>query len=328
MSASMTAKECLRLRCELDESYIAFCDALPLELRSAARDLPYRLRLANAPGVPFSQVFGHEVTFAAPALLAEAMPAIVPAAVRDAVVAHALAVIDAFGTDRLEDRQIPPCPEIAEILAHLRDAQKRALARVAGERRAVVETERARGEMMYAIRAEQDMMLAARGVDFACYERTALGKTGIGTPASVALARAAGLSEPRCGAVRATLSSVWLGMQYHDDALDWEDDFRRQSAWALLLARGAGVAIDPHGAPASTRNQILGSGILARMLAKSCRHFRTARRYAEVIGARTLAAWAKSKEEHARFLALEEAKNAGYAVRLYTLSPWLVELAS
>ena len=89
--------------------------------------------------------------------------------------------------------------------------------------------------------------------------------------------------------------------------------------------------VESDGTPATTartRKSVLDSGILARMLMKSARHFRRARKHAEVLGARTLAAWAERKEDHARFLAEEETRNAGYAVRLYSLSPWLNELAS
>src|SRR3954466_7617115 len=110
------------LRQELDDLYAGFCDTVPRVLRDCARDLPYRLRLASTPGTPWSEVFAHEVTFAAPALFAQVMPHIPSGKVRDAVLAHALAVIDGFGTDRLEDSQIPPSIELQELLDHVRAA--------------------------------------------------------------------------------------------------------------------------------------------------------------------------------------------------------------
>ena len=322
---------------KLDGLYTAFCDGLAPELSACARELPYRLRLADAPGKPFSEVFGHEVTFAAPALVAEAIPSLPEAKVSDAVLAHALAVIDGFGTDRIEDRQIASSPEIDRVLALMREASSRALGRVVGDDAlATSALYRARASMLQAIRAEQRLMTDRAAADFACYERTARGKTAIGTPASVALARAAGWGEDRCRVVSETLSGVWLGMQYHDDALDWDGDLRRESAWAVLLARGAGAAIEDGSGrwnpsdvePDDTRRAVLGSGVLARMLARSSRHFQSARRGADALGARALASWAAAKGKHADFLAREEERNAGYAARLYALSPWGAPSAS
>ena len=101
------------LRQELDEIYAAFCETLPAELQDVVtRDSRTASGWSSAATVPWSQVFGQEVTFAAPALFAQAMPQISPAKVRDAVLAHAFAVIDAFGTDRIEDQQIESSPDL------------------------------------------------------------------------------------------------------------------------------------------------------------------------------------------------------------------------
>lgn len=320
------------LRQELDELYAGFCETLPTELQAGARELPYRLRLAMSPGVPWSQVFGHEVTFAAPALFAEAMPHISPAKVRDAVLAHALAVIDGFGTDRIEDRQIASSPELEELLLRIRSARDRSLLSVVGcLGDAATDFGRIHREMIEGIHAEQRMMAEHAHVDFVLYEDIALRKTSIGAPASVALARAAGWVPSECRAVSKTLSSVWLGMQYHDDVVDWEDDLRRGSSWAVLLAKAAGLEADPRDRPTeriAVQKLVLDSGILGIMLDRSFRHFRAARKRAEALGARELAAWARTKEVHAQSLASQEKNNSGYAVRLHALSPWLAQVLS
>jgi hypothetical protein len=288
--------------------------------------------MAAGPGVPWSEVFGHEVTFAAPALFAQAMPQISPSKVRDAVLAHGFAVIDAFGTDRVEDRQIQASPELEEVLARIREASDRALLRVVGSLSdEATNLSRARRAMLDAISAERRIMIEGVRVDFDFYERTALAKAGIGSPASVALARAAGWSAAECAAVARTLDSVWLGMQCHDDVVDWEDDFKRDSAWALHLIDNA---LSEAGASRHVpgremlRNDILESGILARMLDRSARHFRAARKRAEALGARELAVWAGTKEAHSQSLAQFEKNNSGYAVRLHALSPWIAQVLS
>ncbi len=319
------------LRQELDQLYAAFCETLPSPLQVGARELPYRLRMAISPEVPWSEVLGHEVTFAAPAVFSEAMPGIAPAKVRDAVLAHALAVIDGFGTDRLEDRQIPASAEIREILSHIRNARDRALARVASSTsREPIQFEKAQCDMLEAIHDEQRIMSEHGFADFAIYERIAGGKTAIGSPASVALARAAGWNEYRCHAVARALSAVWLGMQYHDDVLDWEDDFKRDSSWAVVLAREVtrGEATPRASGHESARALVFESGILAQMLERSFRYFRAARKRAEVLGARELAAWARTKEDYAMWLAQQERQNSGYAVRLQALSPWVTKVLS
>ena len=109
----------------VDELYAAFAASLPRALAKEALDLSLTLQLAPSRGVPWSRVFGHEVTLAAPALVAEAMPYVSPELVRDAVMAQAFAVIEAFGTDRIEDRQIEPSEALVDVLTRIRTARRR-----------------------------------------------------------------------------------------------------------------------------------------------------------------------------------------------------------
>jgi hypothetical protein len=258
------------------------------------------------------------------------MPHVSPATVRDAVIAHALAVIEAFGTDRIEDRQIRASPDLIQILARLRQSRDRALARVLGpgSRNRPPPFEDVHRCMLEAIHEEQRIMAEHQLVDFHRYENIALGKTGIGIPASVALAQAARWTPFQYRAVASTLASVWLGMQYHDDVVDWEDDFKRDSAWSVRLAQAFGGHELRSSEHDSMRNVVLGSGILALMLRRSFRHFRAARRRAEALGARELAGWARSKEAYALGLADQERRNSGYAVRLHALGPWAAQVLS
>ena len=90
----------------VDDLYEEFASGLGGDLAAHARDLPRALRLAPIADAPWSRVFAHEITLAAPALFADAFPGLALLTVRAAVRAHMLSVIDAFGTDRVEDGQV------------------------------------------------------------------------------------------------------------------------------------------------------------------------------------------------------------------------------
>jgi hypothetical protein len=309
----------------VDDLYEAFADRIGEPLSDSARELPRALRLAPQP-VPWSQVFSHEVTLGAPALIAEAMPHVKPSVVRDAVIAHSLAVIDTFGTDRIEDEQIEATPSIFAVLGQARRERDRAMARLFG---GVVPADNdfrpADALTLRAIRRERAILLSARPVDLEMYERASLDKQFVGVVASVALARRAGWDEKRCRAVRATLESVWLGLQLSDDVVDWEDDLQRGGAWAVCLMR-AQTSRKPVPRGESIRSQVLTSGVLHVMLSRARTHMRAARRRATALGAQRLAAWSSVQEARLHSLAMAEARSAGYAVRAHALAAWANEV--
>src|SRR5690349_11685057 len=100
----------------IDALYAGFVSALPERLRPVAEDLPYFLRLAPVPRQPWSAIFSHAVTLEAPRLFAPGLPRADPELVRRSVLAHALSVIEAFGTDRVLDRQAMTTPELLAVL--------------------------------------------------------------------------------------------------------------------------------------------------------------------------------------------------------------------
>jgi hypothetical protein len=313
----------------VDELYEAFADRVGPALSESARALPRALRLAPSP-VPWSRVFSHEVTLGAPALFAEAMGNVSGGLVRDAVLAHMLAVVDAFGTDRIEDEQIDPNPTVFAVLGQARRERNRALARVTGtpERQANA-FEAADAQALRAMRHERQTLRSARPASFTEYERASLEKQTAGIVASVALARAAGWDDRRCHAVRTTLEAVWLGLQMGDDVVDWEDDLNRGGAWAVCLMEGSNQP-PPSGsrlrANPSMRQRVLESGVLGRMLSRALRHMRAARRLAATLEARRLAAWALAQERKLDVLVDAETRSPGYAVRAHALSAWAGEV--
>jgi hypothetical protein len=311
----------------VDALFAAFVASLPADLADQARGLAVTLGLAPSRAVPWSQVFSHEITLGAPGLVAEAMPRLTAAvtmgetpkppaqpAVEDASLAHLLAILEAFATDRIEDGQTPETPGLSALLGRVREARDAALCRVAGGAATYAVAQQ---ETLAAIAAEQRIFRGGERIDFAGYLSVSHGKQRVGLPASLALARAAAWDERRARVLARLLDAVWLGLQLHDDVVDWEDDLARGGAWATSLA-GAGAGQDR----AAVRQQVHASGVLARMLSASARCFRAARRRAGVLGARRLAEWARQRETITSDLARREAESPGYTHRAHALSAW------
>jgi hypothetical protein len=124
------------------------------------------------------------------------------------------------------------------------------------------------------------------------------------------------------------LEGVWLGLQFEDDVIDWEDDFRASGAWAVCLARKlrSDVASTDFSQPDSARRAVLESGALCGMLERSRRRYRSAWHHARLLGAWRLGAWAKAQEKRLESLIRLESKHAGYSVRVRKLSGWAVEV--
>jgi hypothetical protein len=310
----------VRARELLDELYEAFVATLPAELAPRARRLAHELRLAPSPDIPWSEVFAHDVTLAVPALVADAMPGLPADVVLNAVMSHALAVIEAFGTDRIEDGQVPRDAEIEQILLLARRASAQALARVATA--PDIDPAAAHARTLEAIAAERRILSCGRAVSFELYDQVSSDKQSVGFPAAMALAYAAGWDLRRRRALSLLLGSIWVGLQMNDDAHDWEDDLARGGAWpvALLGPRDATLV--------ESRARILSSDVLARLLRGAARKFRGARRLATVLGMERLAWWARDQEEHAGALAERERDSAGFATRARALSGWAAEVLS
>jgi hypothetical protein len=313
-----------------DALYAGFADGLAPELRPLALALPHVLGLAPSPSNTWTEVFNQRVTLEAPAMIAEVLP-VGAEFTRDAVFAHGLAVIEAFGTDRIADGQVRKGPELLGLLQELRSARDTLLDRVfpgsSGLSRA------ADAETEQAIREERSLLIRLGAATFEDYRRISLGKQSVGFPASIALARRAGASEASIERVRRTLGGVCLALQFEDDAADWEDDWRRgQGAWAVSLARRRletekyQQADERPTEPDLIRRRVFQTGVLYSML-KSARHqYRVARRYARVLGAEKLVRWTERRMARLDEMLPMERRFAGYVVRAAKLAPWAAEV--
>jgi hypothetical protein len=304
----------------IDALWAGFCDTLPPQSRSCAGRLASHLGLAPAEDTAWSEVFAHEVTLAAPALFAPAMPSAGPAAVRKAVLAHLLAVVEAFASDRIADHQIEASGEIDQLLERIRLGRDHALEQLTGEFGTPYPEAEAR------TRAAQDMERAllqdGSSASFGDYLRLSLAKQSPGFPASVALARRAGWAAWQVDLVQRTLECVALGLQLHDDVIDWEDDWQRGGAWAVSLGRSLAPGWIDSRSLSEVRRAVHASGVQARMLTLAWQKLRQAARISTSLGADGMASWAASQERRIRELCEQEQESAGFAVRAHQLAPF------
>jgi hypothetical protein len=314
----------------VDRLYDAFVATLNGQNAVEARRLAHTLKLAPSRDIPWSRVFGHNVTLGAPALVAEGMPELPAETVRFAVLAHMLAVIEAFAVDRIEDEKIEGTPQLEEMLVELRHRRDAALRSVCGSELALSHGYSHEDKTMrHAIASERRLFSAGGSATMRTYELMSLGKHAVGFPAPMALAWAANWNTRQRRVLRRLMSSVWLGLQMHDDVVDWEDDMERGGAWAVALMRATRDRIRPEDRPTdgpSPRKAVLDSGILRVMLSRARWHFRASAARANVLGAKRFAAWAAQREERLAALVDGEARCAGYAVRAHALAAWASEV--
>lgn len=317
----------------VDALYRGFVNTLPLAMQPLAGSLPFALGLAPAKDISWGDVFKHEVTLAAPAMIAEAFPRVSADLVRRAVLAHTLAVIEAFGTDRILDGQIDQSRDLTSLLEHFRTARCEVLEQLwpgAGR-----EARQADQEMRHAIEDERALVGQIGAATFDEYRRISLGKQSVGFTPSTALARAAGATESQLEEVKRALSGVWLGLQFEDDAGDWEDDWRRgHGAWAVSLARRRLELVKEEQGderptePDMIRRRVFSMRVLYLMLLRARHQYRAARRYSRVLGANRLASWAAERTARLDALLPLEERYAGYVVRARKLSAWAAEVLS
>jgi hypothetical protein len=303
----------------VDSLYEEFCRSLRGPLADSAHALAFTLKLAPERGIPWSRIFSHEVTLAAPMLVAEGIPDAGETSVAAAVCAHMLAVVEAFGTDRIADRQVIATPELVAVLAAMRDARDRALVRVGEAHGATYVAADLRTRA--SIAQEGEILESGRSVSFAEYEAVSFGKQAVGFPATEALLAASRCSVRTRRSATSLLTGVWLGLQMGDDVVDWEEDAARGGAWAVALAGGP-----QHAGPSTVRARVFAAGVLSKMLARASSHFRGVRRRAAAVGARKLEIWGREREAYIEHLLASEREAPGYARRAHALGAWAAEV--
>jgi hypothetical protein len=310
---------------DVDVLYDGFCAALPTELREFGRSLAYELKLAPDPSIPWSAVFKNRITLQAPSLLFAGTPGIEQVAAEHAGLAHMLAVIEAFGTDRIADKQVIATPELLRVLEAARNARDDALSRIGGTGAARMARE-ADQQTRGAIMAERSLLAGGEGVDIEVYQTVSALKQSVGVPPSVVLAQGAGFEPARIEVVRSTLMGVWLGLQFQDDVVDWEDDVALGGAWAVALARHSARAERVSTNPEDLKSLVSSSGVLVTMLELSARRFQSALAGAESLGAMQLADWLRVRSAEAIEFCERERESPGYVRRMRLLAPWAAEV--
>lgn len=308
---------------DVDSLYEAFCGGLAPGERLAARSLAQALGLSPVV-VPWSAIFKHPVTLSAPALIAEGMTCISSKHVEHAVLAHLLSVIEAFGNDRIADGQVTATSSLRRLLQCLREGRDAALEHVGGPafNGVAADADRLTRD---SITRERDILSRAERVSWDCYAQVSRGKQAVGLVASAALAACAGWDESRLDAVRSTLLGVAMGLQYHDDVADWEDDFGHGGAWAVALcdAPTRDVLVDD---PTALRRCVHESGVLSGMLDLARSEYERAATEARALDAHALSRWARGQAAAVAEQAEGERRGPGYVSRERRLRAWKLEV--
>ena len=190
--------------------------------------------------------------------------------------------------------------------------------------------EQAERTALASIHTERILLEHCRSLSFDDYAQLSRGKQAVAFPASLALAAASGWEDRQVIAVERVLEGIVLGLQYHDDVVDWEDDWKKGRSWAVCLCRnvlGEGyVPPQEVGRPEEVRQQVHQSGVLHTMLNMARRSYRQAAGLSSVLGVTRLASWAREQERAMAKLAAHEADSAGYVVREHLLFNWAMEV--
>jgi hypothetical protein len=292
----------------IDRIHDRFVADLPDDLAAIARDLPHRLGLTPHAGTPWSRVFNNPAVLGFPMLLLAG----VSGELRDsAAAAHLLAIIGAFGMDRIDDGQVVVGLRERALIERIRRARDAALAPLLARVPAFT-ADYAWGERVTA-ESVADERATAEGRAPATLERylaVSWKKQGLAFPASLAAAAAAGLSPAALRRVEAVVAGAALGLQYRDDVVDWLDDHAQGFAWApaLFVQRSAELDTD------SLAAQLHARGGLVHLLEMSRDAFASAADAATALGAEALAGWAREQAELTADLARREATAPGFAV--------------
>lgn len=299
----------------VDGCWDDFVASLPEAVRDDARRLPLTLRLTPKP-LPWSRIFHQEVTLALPFTLAEALPSASPAAVRTAVTAHMLGIVAAFGADRIDDGQVKATPRLVRTLDAVRAARDAAVASFGVQASGPLYDHRASDlATVEGNRAEQRFLAEHESADVATYERLSRAKQFLVFPAAMTFARAAGLDAEGLALLEDMCLSMAMGLQFRDDATDWEDDHAEDRSWAVRLLRHAERGDAGACDVASLRGRMAEAGIIVALLDGAARHFETARDAARRLSAECIVAWSDKQARLTHTLSAGEREAPGHIVR-------------
>ena len=319
-------------RAQVDATYEAFVDELPRESQELAGRLIEVLGLAPA-GIGWSRVFGHEITFGAPALVASGMPSVTSSIVREAVRTHMLMVLEGLVHERIATGRLQSTPELKRFSARMRLARDQGSWRIevgawAPESRFDLAVTR----FEQAIAIEQLTLEPRDPVDFKPYERITLAKQALLVPVSDVLAQHAGWSDTKRLDLRQVLMLAGCALRKYEDVVDWEEASIHGGAWALVLAREL-TQQDSHDNPqniasarremlTSARREMFDSKVLARLLHLAIRDLIAVRKLAHQLNLTELAEWARVHALTLEQLQRSEEKYPGYAARAKQLHGW------
>jgi hypothetical protein len=282
-------------RIDVDALFAAFCAVVPDTVGPHARAIP---RLLGVQAAKLSECFEHPFILEAPDFIAEILPNASPRAVRDATLAHVLAVLASVlelrGAGAEEDRDEAAVPA---LLSELQGARNRAISNVLpGGQQAFEAAERsARG----AIQQAHQLLAEAGRASLADYLTLTRAIMSPRIEACSLLARSADCQPQRLVTLAHTLESVWVAREVERDADGWRNGWRSGNAWVVCIARSARTAGSDDRAtePDLVARMVQESGALTAMHACARRLWDTAARHATGLGANRLGMWARQRAQ-------------------------------
>jgi hypothetical protein len=262
--------------------------------------------LGAAPTSKLSECFEHPFMLEAPDFISEILPNASPRAVRDATLAHVLAVLGSVlelrtaGPDEDRDQVFDA---VLALLPELRSARNRAISNVSPDGpeafNAVERTARGAIHQTHQLLADAGPPAAGGRAGLADYLRLTRLIMSPRIEGCLLLARSAGYDSERLVPLAHALECVWVAREVERDADGWRSGWRSGSAWVVCIARSARTAgcEDRDTEPDLVARMVQESGVLAAMHACARRLWDGAAHHATSLGANRLAMWAKQRAQ-------------------------------
>ncbi|MBI4518092.1 MAG: hypothetical protein HY699_19995 [Deltaproteobacteria bacterium] len=210
---------------------------LPPELRGAAFSLPYRLGYSAQPGWrSWRDVFGTPVFRSLPYLVGEGFPHVARVQLDSLGLAHVLLIFLALVDDAALDSQVGFSRSTNLIRRSLELELGARLATAVGALPGFWRLYRRMFREYNAGHASEPALWAGMEsrYDHARYARDSAAKTAIAGLPGLAVALLGGATPAAVSRLGRVIDRYLVGMQYLDDAADWEDDFR-SGRWTYFI---------------------------------------------------------------------------------------------
>ena len=287
----------------IDGAFRRWVATLTPTLRPVAFELPRRVGHARGRWHGWQQVFPTTATRALPWLVAEGFPRVTQAARASLCVAYVFGVLVALVDDRLIDGQVAFSRELNLVRRSLEAESQRRLA-VIGKHDGFWRRYRKAFRAYAAAHAREPQLWGGDGAGdgHRCYARESAAKTAIARLPMLAIGALGGARAPGLARLSRLVDHYLVGMQYADDASDWEDDFRG-GRWTYFIQRHLSEAEARRTAPiteAELRRRVAAGTVTEEFLCRASFHYAACIRCSRWFEMPTLRAWVAQRRDEMR----------------------------